>query len=343
VDHWRHGDGGVGLQGVDARVDRTDSLRAANQWHGRRAYKDGMGSNVGDVFSPLASIEPFLDGWLSRLPADRPVALRDAMRYSTLGAGKRLRPILAWHACEAVGGTGSDSLAAGCAIELVHAFSLIHDDLPALDNDDIRRGKPTLHKHAGEAMAILAGDQLLTDAFLLLSTSPAVGRSELRAELVGELACATSGMISGQVYDTLGGSEVASDAARAELERVQIVHRNKTGALIRAACRMGAMCGLSNLPDSSLRAVTAYGEAMGLMFQAVDDLIDVTQTAEVAGKATGKDAHLGKLTYPGVLGIEGTRAQIAHLQAGAVDALSPLGERAHALRRLADLMANRTS
>lgn len=294
-----------------------------------------MPPTAADIFSPLPTIEAFLEQWLAGLPADRPVALRAAMQYAALGAGKRLRPVLAWHACVAAGGRGEDSLVGGCAVELVHAFSLVHDDLPALDNDDMRRGKPTLHKHAGEAMAILAGDQLLTDAFLLVAGDARVSDSATRVRLLHELAWATSGMISGQVYDTLGGTPEQLHA----LERVRMVHRNKTGALIRAACRMGAMAARAN--EQTLAALTAYGDAMGLMFQAVDDLIDVTQSSEVAGKRTGKDAEAGKLTYPSVLGVDGTREAVRHLHAAANAALAPLGEKAAMLRVAAAVMAER--
>jgi len=304
-----------------------------------------MSPTAADIFAPLPAIESFLDTWLTSLPDDRPLALREAIRYSAIGAGKRLRPILAWHACTAAAGTGPDtgpdtgkaSLLAGAAIELVHCFSLIHDDLPALDNDDLRRGKPTLHKHTSEAMAILAGDQLLTDAFLLLTTHPHPISANTRLELLRELSHATSAMISGQIYDTLGGTP----DNLSPLDRVQLVHNNKTGALIRAACRMGALCAPSPSPQT-LEAITTYARAIGLMFQVVDDLIDVTQTAETAGKRTTKDAQAGKLTYPRVLGIEGTQKEIARLHAAAVTALAPLGNEADALRSIADFLATRT-
>lgn len=286
-----------------------------------------------DPFAPLVVIEAAIAARLARPWPDRPVALREAMEYATLGAGKRLRPILAWHCCAACGGSGEQSLPAGVAVELVHAFSLVHDDLPALDNDDLRRGKPTLHKHAGEAMAILAGDQLLVEAFAcVLERAPA----HLGRDLALMLAQATSGMVGGQVFDTLGGLPAQLDPA----ERVALVHRNKTGALIRAACAMGAVCALGR-PD---QAVDAYGQAMGLMFQVVDDIIDVTQSAEHTGKRTGKDAQAGKLTYPGVLGLDGARAQVQDLLGHALTACErmPPGTGPTALATLARQMATRT-
>jgi len=294
--------------------------------------------------APLPAVEATLDRWL--VPrADRPDALVAAMRYATLGAGKRLRPVLAWHAAVAAGaagGSGEASLTAGCAIELVHAFSLVHDDLPALDNDDLRRGRPTLHRHAGEAMAILAGDQLLVEAFERIMDEPGLADAT-RLSLARELARATGSMVDGQVFDTLGGLPHALD----EEARLRLVHRNKTGALIRAACRMGAMSVIS-VPPALLDAITAYGEAVGLMFQIVDDLIDATQTSEHAGKRTGKDAEMGKLTYPGVLGIEATRAEVERLRAAAesalepVAALAPAGDGGRGLRTLCNYMASRT-
>jgi geranylgeranyl diphosphate synthase type II len=249
-----------------------------------------------------------------------------------LGGGKRLRPVLAWQSCVAAGGAGEDSLPAGAAVELVHAFSLVHDDLPSMDDDDLRRGKPTLHIHAGEAMAILAGDAMLAMAFGLLRerASPA-----LAAALVRELADATMRMISGQVYDTLGGFPVGPS----EAQRLELVHVNKTGALIRAGCRMGVLCGGG--AATALDAATRYAESLGLMFQIVDDLLDVEGTPEQTGKRTRKDRDAGKLTYPGLLGVEGSRHEIQRLLGEAVAAVEPLGPRAEALRELARMMAER--
>lgn len=264
---------------------------------------------------------------------DAPESLRHAVRYALLGGGKRLRPLLAWHSAVAAGGTGPESLPAAVAVELIHAFSLVHDDLPALDNDDIRRGRPTLHRHAGEAMAILAGDAMLTRAFeLLVRDVPA----PLGQRLAAELAQGTSGMIAGQVYDTLGGMP----AGLSDAQRVALVHRNKTGALIRASCRMGAM--LTPGADHALGPITAYGEAIGLMFQIVDDLIDVEQPPEHAGKRTGKDFQAGKITYPGVLGVDRSRAEVHRLAHAAMDAIAPLGPNAGGLADLCGILARRT-
>lgn len=263
-----------------------------------------------------------------------PPALVDAMRYATLGPGKRIRPVLAWQACVAAGGNGPECLPVAAAVELVHAFSLVHDDLPALDNDDLRRGRPTLHRQAGEAMAILAGDALLTIALAPLLDAPFT--SERRVELLRALVNATSGMIAGQVYDTLGGLP----GGLSPEERVVLIHSNKTGALIRASCVMGAKCA----PDPSptvLEAIGRYAEAVGLMFQIVDDVLDVTQTAEVTGKRTGKDAAAGKTTYPGVLGVQGSQDRIESLLAEALSALEPAMPAAEPLARTARDLAAR--
>ncbi len=284
---------------------------------------------AGDIVNQVdAALDQFVDA--SELPDN----LREAIRYALLGGGKRLRPVLAWRCAEAVGGQGADSLPAGVAVELIHAFSLVHDDLPALDNDDLRRGRPTLHRHAGEAMAILAGDAMLTMAYDALWQAQGLSDG-LRIGLVRELGEGTRAMIAGQVYDTLGGMPGGLE----DRARLELIHRNKTGALIRAACRMGAMLGGAGTTE--LAAVTRFAEDLGLIFQIVDDLLDVTATPETLGKATGKDAEAGKLTYPMVLGIEGTRREIGRVQADAESALAPLGANAGPLLELSRSMARR--
>ncbi|TVQ62530.1 MAG: polyprenyl synthetase family protein [Phycisphaerales bacterium] len=289
--------------------------------------------------SPIDWIESDLARTIEALRL--PTNLAEAIRYAALGGGKRVRPLLAWHCCAAArpDRDGSPALAAGSAVELVHAFSLVHDDLPAMDDDDLRRGKPTLHRHAGEAMAILAGDAMLAGAFqALVQRAPSSG---VGAALVEELAIGTSGMIAGQVYDTIGGLPAGLSGE----DRVRLVHANKTGALIRASCRMGAISafGDGGVPERTMAAITAFGEACGLMFQVVDDLLDVEQPPEAVGKRTGKDAEAGKLTYPGVLGVEGSRAEVARLAGLASAALEPLGPAADPLRAIAGDLARRTS
>jgi farnesyl diphosphate synthase len=277
-----------------------------------------------------------VEHWLSTSVewSQLPTHLADAAQYGVLGGGKRLRPALVIQSCRAVGGHHNASLPAAAALELVHCFSLVHDDLPALDNDALRRGQPTLHIHAGEPMAILAGDLMLAMAFGLVADSN--NTAEVRSQLVSELASGTSDMVTGQVYDTLGGLP----EELTPLEQVKLVHRNKTGALIRSACRMGGLCGDASREE--LMALTVYGEAMGLMFQVVDDLLDVTQSAGHVGKATGKDAACGKRTYPGVLGEAACRDEIERLLGEALDAIGILGASGHPLACIAELMAIRT-
>ena len=266
--------------------------------------------------------------------ASLPSNLAEALRYALLSGGKRLRPILAAHCCTAVGGRVEESLAAAAAVEMIHAFSLVHDDLPALDNDDLRRGRPTTHKAFGEAMAILAGDGLMSLAFQVLAErcpDPAI-----TGRLCGELAIGTTNMIAGQVYDTLGGFQPGLQDAK----RLETVHRNKTGALIRAACRMGAISARASEPQ--LRSVTVYADAVGLMFQIVDDLVDEEQTPEHAGKRTAKDRDAGKLTYPLVHGIMASRTEVERLRREALAAIEPLGPGAIPLRELCEYLAVRT-
>lgn len=286
---------------------------------------------MSDLFAPAHLVEAELERFLLARPL--PGNLRKACGYALLGGGKRLRPILAVHACQAAGGRAEDALAAAAALEMVHAFSLVHDDLPALDNDDLRRGRPTLHKHAGEAMAILAGDALMGLAFEMLA-----GRSQAQVmpALVGELARGLNDMIAGQVYDTLPEFE----PGLADADKLRLIHGNKTGALLRAAARMGGIC--AGADAETLAHLTRYGETLGVLYQAVDDLLDATVSTEQMGKATGKDAAQGKLTFPSVYGVEGTRREVARMLAQAKDAVAPMGARAKPLAQLAQFMAERT-
>lgn len=281
-----------------------------------------------DTLTPLVQLA---DGWLadSLDEADLPDNLQAAARHAVLVGGKRLRPILSILCCEAVGGRRERARRAATSVELIHAFSLVHDDLPALDNDLLRRGQPTVHAKFGEAMAILAGDVLMSLAFQIAASEPDA--------LVRELATATTAMINGQVLDTLGGFDPDSDA----LTRLNQIHSNKTGALLTAACRMGA--GSAGATSEQLAALTRYGEAIGLMFQIVDDLLDVTQSTEHLGKATGKDLDAGKLTFPGVLGVEASREHVRRQHQIAVESLVGLDPTAaRKLRELAGYMAVRT-
>ncbi len=264
-----------------------------------------------------------------------PGNLVEAIRYVLDGGGKRLRPVLTVRCCQAVGGSMDKALAPAAAIELIHNFSLVHDDLPAMDDDDLRRGRPTLHKHANEPMAVLAGDAMISLAFELLAGG--VGSAELASELCRELASATGDMIAGQVYDTLGDTDHQPAGDQARLERIHLL---KTGALIGCACRMGAIAGAASEPQ--LAAITAFAKPIGLMFQVVDDLLDVTGSAKQLGKATGKDADKGKLTYPGLIGVDASRQLVERLRCEAHRALDEL-DNVSSLRRLCDYMADRSS
>jgi geranylgeranyl pyrophosphate synthase len=277
-------------------------------------------------------VEHYLEQYLDSRPC--PPSLREAVRYSALAPGKRLRPVLVIHSCQAVGGEADQALAPAAAIELIHAFSLVHDDLPAMDDDDLRRGRPTLHRHASEAMAILAGDAMLaTSVELVLSQ---VHPAERARDIAAELVAGTNDMIAGQVYDTLPDFDEGLSAE----QRLTTIHRHKTGALIRAACRMGAIVGGAG--NDALHALTHYAEAIGLMFQIVDDLLDVTQTTEQLGKTAGKDEAQHKLTYPSVYGVDASRREVERLQHTAERALAALdADRTQPLHQLSQVLATR--
>jgi geranylgeranyl diphosphate synthase type II len=265
------------------------------------------------------------------------------MAYSLLGPGKRIRPALALLCCQAAGGGEAEmgtALAPAGAIEMIHCFSLIHDDLPAMDNDDLRRGRPTNHKVYGEALAILAGDALNTLPFELIVTR--VREPGLAAALVKELAQATGpeGMIGGQVLDTCHPGE-AKAGTTGTLPHLQRIHRMKTGALIRCACRMGGLC--AGAGGDKLAAIDTYGRAIGLAFQIVDDILDVTATEAQMGKKTGKDAAIGKLTYPSLAGLEKSREYLTEQVRIADEVAGSLGERARLLSELAHELAERTN
>ena len=269
-----------------------------------------------------------------------PETIHRAVRYSLFAGGKRLRPLLVLATAEAVGAEEADVMAYACAVEMIHTYSLIHDDLPAMDNDDLRRGKPTSHKVFGEAMAILAGDALLTRAFHLLCGVPPVWpverlrRSLQSAALLGE-ACGTSGLIGGQVLDL---ESEGRDVDAATLERL---HRAKTGALL-GACVMGAAV-LGGVEGEDARLLERYARAVGLAFQVVDDVLDATETRAQLGKTAGKDDAAGKATYVRVHGLEAARGTARALHDEALEALAPLGERAWLLRELAGRMIERRS
>ena len=260
--------------------------------------------------------------------------LAEAMRYASLGGGKRVRPVLCVRCGLAAGADDpAPLLPAAIAFEFIHAFSLVHDDLPALDNDDLRRGRPTTHKAFGEALAILAGDGLQSLAIEVALRSPIAPE-----RVATEVARACTDMISGQVYDTLAGFP---DGCVSLPERLALIHRNKTGALLRGACRVGAIA--AGAPEGTIDRLTRYGEAMGHMFQVVDDILDETESSQTLGKSAGKDKAQGKTTYPAVHGLERSRAFVQELREEALSALSGLDSAADPLRSMARSLATRTS
>lgn len=275
-------------------------------------------------------IETRLRAYLSA-EATCPPRLQEAMAYSTFSPGKRLRPILTVLACEACGGGLEEALAAACAVEMIHTYSLVHDDLPGMDNDDLRRGQPTCHRKYDEATAILVGDGLLTLAFQTLTTDVQPGW--LAARCCQELAHAAgvAGMVGGQMDDLQGEREKTHT-----LEMLVSMHRRKTGALFRAALRLGGLIGTCQdsvgVREVKLATLTSFAEHLGLAFQIADDLLDVEGQEENTGKRVHKDAARGKLTYPGLLGIPASRQRLHQAAQGALEALVSWGEQARWLR-----------
>ena len=265
-----------------------------------------------------------------------PETIHRAMRYSLFAGGKRIRPVLCLEAARAISDPPAAVLAAACSLELIHTYSLIHDDLPALDNDDYRRGKLTNHKIFGDAMAILAGDALLTLAFQVLAQLELP--PDRKARLSEELATAAGtvgGMIGGQVADLEG------EGKPPEAGLLETIHRAKTGALLRASLRLGAIC--AGATPTQYDALSCYGEHIGLAFQIVDDILDVEESSEHLGKTAGKDAQQHKITFPAVYGLDASRRMAEQECARAHQVLEPFGARAAGLHELADLIVKRKS
>jgi len=265
---------------------------------------------------------------------DVPAELMEAVKYSVLAPGKRIRPYLVVRCCELVGGSRDDAWPAAAAVECVHAFSLVHDDLPAMDDDDVRRGRPTTHKQFGEAMAILAGDALVVLAFEIIAHH--VQDRKLAGEMVLELAERTgwAGMIGGQAADIAGQSQ---DLA---LDRTQFIHERKTAALFAGACRLGALAGRGTPAD--VAALGRFGASLGRAFQIADDLLDVTSTAEKLGKKAGKDGVAGKQTYPRCVGVEQSQVAARAAADAAIAEIDVYGTTASDLRELAAYAASRS-
>jgi geranylgeranyl diphosphate synthase type II len=268
---------------------------------------------------------------------ERPASIHSAMRHSLFAGGKRVRPILFVAAAEAVGSGSAAAISPACSLELIHTYSLIHDDLPALDNDDFRRGRPTCHKVFGEAMAILAGDALLTRAFQVLAEDDSVP-AERRIALVGELSRAAGtveGMIGGQVAD------LEAEGKPVTPESLDYIHRSKTGALLRAAVRMGAIW--AGADAETFARLDNYGRHVGFAFQIVDDILDVTADSATLGKTAGKDAEQQKATFPALYGLDESRRMAREHHLASLAALEPLAKRALRLRQIAERVVRRSA
>ena len=280
-----------------------------------------------------AQVDAAMSGFLPKAK-QRPATIHTAMRYCVFAGGKRLRPVLCLAAADACDGETTDALAPACALELMHTYSLVHDDLPAMDDDDLRRGRPTCHKVYGEAMAVLTGDALLTQAFIVLAQTPTTKRDSTR-EYIAELA-ETGGsqkLIGGQVMDLEGEGKPLT---KRDLVRI---HEAKTAALLTSSLRLGAMT--ANATPAKLEALTSFGYNLGLAFQVIDDILDVTQSTEMLGKTAGKDEAVEKSTYPAILGLEKSRKEAARLTAAAMAALKPLGKKAARLEEIAAYLLKR--
>ena len=283
-------------------------------------------------------VDTALERYFPKVP-DFPPSLRQAIRHSLFAGGKRIRPILSIAAFEAAGGKGEGILPLACALEMIHTYSLIHDDLPAIDNDDFRRGKPTCHKVFGEAVAILAGDALLTEAFQLMTNGSVLnlppGKERFVLELVNKVAQAAgiSGMVGGQVVD------IESEGKEVDLPTLQYIHTHKTGAMILASVQVGARLG--GAEGETLKAYVHYGERAGLAFQIADDILDVVGKTEVMGKSAGSDLSKKKATYPALVGVEESKKRARELVHLAVEALNLFGPEADPLREIAGFIVAR--
>lgn len=279
-------------------------------------------------------IERALDRYLPKANT-KPATLHRAMRYSLFAGGKRLRPILCLAATEASGGKIRNALPLACALECIHTYSLVHDDLPSMDNDDFRRGRPTCHKVFGDAIAILAGDGLLTIAFEIVSSAKPTSRYDT-SSLLREIAVAAGSqrLIAGQVAD------LEAEGKNVKRDQLQFIHQNKTAAILKSSVRLGAMS--ANADAKKLSAVTRFGQRLGLAFQIIDDILDLTQTSEILGKSAGKDVAAKKATYPAVIGLDKSRAEARRLTRQAHNALSVFRSRdAEPLHALANYLLER--
>jgi geranylgeranyl diphosphate synthase type II len=285
------------------------------------------------LIARAAEVDAALDAFLPQAN-ERPATIHAAMRYSVFAGGKRLRPVLCLAAAEACGGKIADALAPACAVELMHTYSLVHDDLPAMDDDDLRRGRPTCHKVFGEGMAVLCGDALLTESFIVLAQTISTKRYGSR-DYLSELA-ETGGsrkLIGGQVMDLEGEGKKLT---KRDLIRI---HEAKTAALLSTSLRLGAMT--ANATSAKLEALTVFGHSLGLAFQVIDDILDVTQSTEVLGKTAGKDEAAEKSTYPAIFGLDASRKEANRLTQSAMDAIKSFGKKGERLREIANHLLKR--
>jgi len=293
-----------------------------------------------DISLFLSEVKHSVEGILDRIiPAAEvpPAMLHEAVRWSVFGGGKRVRPALVFAAGRAFGADGEKLLKTAAAIELIHTYSLVHDDLPAMDDDDLRRGRATCHRQFGEATAILAGDVMQTLAFHTLAADEQLDpQTRVRLiTLIAESSGTPAGMVSGQQLD------LAAEGTATTLTELENIHRQKTGALIDASLKAGAIIGGAS--EAEIEIIEAYASSTGLLFQVTDDLLDVTQSSETLGKTAGKDAAASKATYPGLLGLDETRRLAMELSTSAVDVLDRLDRDTSLLRGLVEMVANRTN
>jgi geranylgeranyl diphosphate synthase type II len=290
-----------------------------------------------DIKAYLNEKKDLIDSYLKSYftASSSPSVLHEAMKYSLFAGGKRIRPILALASFEACGGDAKKIIPQAAALELIHTYSLIHDDLPAMDNDDLRRGKPTNHKMFGEAMAILAGDALLTEAFFMMTQADIKIKPSILLKALREVALAAghNGMVGGQAQD------IISEDAEPDSETLEFIHLHKTAALIKSSVRIGPI--LAGSRKKQLQALTRYGENTGLAFQIIDDVLDVEGSAEELGKPVGSDSRKKKMTYPSLYGIEGARNKANELISEAIDAIGIFSSEADPLREIAGYLAKR--
>lgn len=290
---------------------------------------------MSDLQEQFQEVSSLVDGVLDELIPHGPSArLYEAVRWSVFAGGKRFRPMLVCSVGESFGAPTGKLLRTAAAFEMVHTYSLIHDDLPAMDDDELRRGRATCHVKFDEATAILAGDVLQSLAFRAVAEDETLP-AEIRVRVLAELAQAAASMVDGQQLD------LDAEGVPTTIEELETIHRNKTGAMIRSAARCGAIIGGAD--ELQLAAVTDYAESLGLLFQITDDILDVTETSEMLGKTAGKDVEAEKATYPGLMGLEGAKALAADVHSKALSALARTGRPSETLTDLADFILNRRS